>query len=111
MFVRRLSASAGVSFPVGNFAVDTHGEGHGFANPGLATEVFYKCTNEHEFSYWLLLRLESSLTNYASFFDCLTAWLLGPVKRLVALQSFAQFFLNLVSDIFRFALRPLGRTS
>lgn len=51
-FVHNISASAGISFPVGNFAKDESGEGHGFANPGLAAQVFYHVgRDENKLSY------------------------------------------------------------
>jgi hypothetical protein len=37
-----LVASGGLSLPVGIFARDHSGEGHGFANPGFATQLFYQ---------------------------------------------------------------------
>lgn len=50
--VHTVSGNAGVSFPVGSFAKDVSGEGHGFANPGLAAEVFYNVgRDESRLSY------------------------------------------------------------
>ena len=38
-FVHSISASGGVSFPVGKFSNDSPGNGHGFANPGYTVQV------------------------------------------------------------------------
>jgi hypothetical protein len=38
-FVHSISASGGVSFPVGNFSHDFSGKGHGFADPGFTAQV------------------------------------------------------------------------
>lgn len=50
--VQNISASVGISFPVGSFGRDVPGEGHGFANPGVAADVFYNiCRADRKLSY------------------------------------------------------------
>lgn len=49
-----ISASVGVSFPVGDFAKDVSGEGHGFADPGLAVEIFYNIGHDEKRLHYLL---------------------------------------------------------
>jgi hypothetical protein len=46
--VQTISASVGISFPVGAFAKDVSGEGHGFADPGLAAEMFYNIGHDEK---------------------------------------------------------------
>lgn len=40
--VHSISASTGISVPVGIFADDSDGEGHGFADPGFAAQVLFE---------------------------------------------------------------------
>lgn len=49
---QNISASVGVSFPVGSFGKDVPGEGHGFANPGIGADIFYNiCLADRKISY------------------------------------------------------------
>lgn len=52
--VGTISASIGASFPIGKFAKDVSGEGHGFADRGLAAEIFYNVGQEEKRLHYLV---------------------------------------------------------